>query len=66
MTLKEWRAIVVKAIDQAKRGDSKARQWLSDYLAGKPVQGVDLGNRPGEELLIRYVNDWRDTPTDSS
>jgi hypothetical protein len=33
----EWQAIVEKAVDQAKGGDARARQWLSDYLIGKPV-----------------------------
>ena len=52
MTLKEWRAIVLKAIGQAKRGDAKARQWLGDYLAGKPIQPVDVTSK-GE--VIRTV-----------
>lgn len=41
MTLKRWRAIILKAIEQAERGDAKARQWLSDYILGKPVQQID-------------------------
>jgi len=41
MTLKRWRAIILKAIEQAERGDAKARQWLSDYILGKPVQYID-------------------------
>lgn len=48
-SLKDWRAIIDKAIDQAKRGDSKARAWLSEYLAGKPIQGIDL-TTGGEQL----------------
>lgn len=50
MSLKEWRSIILKAIEQAKRGDAKARQWLSDYLAGKPSQGLDI-TTGGEKLI---------------
>jgi hypothetical protein len=31
-----WREIVETAVDQAVSGDAKAREWLSNYLAGKP------------------------------
>ena len=65
MSLKEWRTIILKAIDQAKRGDAKARQWLSDYLAGKPTQGVDV-TTGGDKLTIEYINDWRDNTPESS
>ena len=42
VTLKDWKAISKKATEQAKRGDRAARQWLSDYLLGKPQQYVDF------------------------
>lgn len=42
VTITEWREIIKKAVDQAKRGDPRARQWLSEYLVGKPIQGIDL------------------------
>lgn len=31
-----WREIVLKAVEDAKAGDPKARDWLASYLAGKP------------------------------
>jgi hypothetical protein len=31
-----WRAIVDRAVDNASQGDAKARQWISEYLIGKP------------------------------
>ena len=49
ITLTEWRDIVKKAIEDARRGDYKARQWLSDYLIGKPKQAVDI-TTGGEKL----------------
>ena len=36
----EWQAIVKKAVSQARKGDPKARAWLSDYLIGKATQYV--------------------------
>ncbi len=42
ITLADWKEIVEKAAAQAKRGDSRARQWLSDYLLGKPQQKIDV------------------------
>ena len=39
-TFDVWREITMKAVEQAKRGDARARQWLSDYLVGKPLPMV--------------------------
>jgi len=35
VTLEDWDAIAEKAIKQAKEGNWRARQWLSDYCMGK-------------------------------
>lgn len=55
MTLKRWRAIVLKAIEQAERGDAKARQWLSDYILGKPIQYIDQNTNQSGEVTIRII-----------
>ena len=39
-TFKDWEDIVKKAVSQAKRGDSVARKWLSDFLVGVPEQPI--------------------------
>ncbi len=31
-----WREIVGKAVEDAKAGDPKAREWLASYLMGRP------------------------------
>lgn len=31
-----WREIVERAIEDAKAGDAKARDWLASYLVGRP------------------------------
>ena len=33
-----WKDVVNKAIEDARKGDIKAREWLSSYLIGKPEQ----------------------------
>jgi hypothetical protein len=35
--MESWRAIIAKAVEQARDGDPKAREWLADYLLGKPA-----------------------------
>ena len=31
-----WREVVNKALEDAKKGDAKAREWLAAYVVGKP------------------------------
>ena len=38
----DWVAIIMKAVAQAKTGDYRARQWLSNYLIGTPIQRVQI------------------------
>jgi hypothetical protein len=43
--LAEWRAIVEKAVADAKAGNPKAREWLSKYLVGDdPLVLVELAD----------------------
>lgn len=67
MTLKDWREIVKKAIDQAKRGDSRARQWLSDYLAGKPIQPIEGDFDNVVRFIVEHEDDGLpDNPTETT
>jgi len=63
-TLKEWQAIVDRAIAQAKAGNPKARQWLSDYLLGKPAQELKIDAQT--DLMIRLAWDDDNSDADSS
>jgi len=47
----DWMAIILKAVDQAKRGDAVARKWLADYIAGEPEHSVNL------DAVIRWEDD---------
>jgi len=38
----DWLEIIIQAVEQAKEGDWRARQWLSNYLIGTPVRRVEI------------------------
>ena len=40
VTLTDWEHIIVRAVNDAIDGDSKARMWLADYLIGKPITRI--------------------------
>jgi hypothetical protein len=56
VTIKDWREIVDKAVMQAKKGDSKARQWLSDYILGPPVQKTQVSGPDDGPIPVAVVN----------
>lgn len=53
----EWLAIVETAIEQAKDGNARARQWLSDYLIGKPLLMRGTESEDEKTIVITMV-DW--------
>ena len=59
--LKDWRDIVQRAIADAKDGDAKAREWLSNYLLGKPSQELKVKG----ETDLRILLEWDDGNADS-
>ena len=57
-TFDVWREIVMKAVEQAKQGDARARQWLSDYLIGKPISMVMAVQEKQDTLItVKYMRD---------
>src|SRR5688500_7808981 len=42
VSVADWRAILRKAVDDAKAGDAVARTFLANYLVGKPAETVIL------------------------
>lgn len=52
VSVADWREIVDRAVLQAKKGDHRARQWLSDYIIGKPAQAVELSGKDGDSIRI--------------
>ena len=48
VSIQEWDAIVAKAMEQAKEGDYRAREWLSKYLL---PQRLDI-SQPAMDLAL--------------
>jgi hypothetical protein len=43
INLEDWRVIVARAVQDAKAGDAKAREWIARYVLGaEPMRLVDL------------------------
>ena len=61
VTLKDWAKIVDTAVARAKAGDSTARQWLSDYLMGKPVQRSEISGPEGGPIVVVNWDDGGNT-----
>jgi len=57
VTTEEWNKIIEVAIQFAKAGDARARQWISDYLMGKPIQRMEHTGEGGGEVVFRVVYD---------
>jgi len=53
----EWRKIIKKAVEQAKRGNHPARKFLADYLLGPPLQRHELSGPDGGPVVVT----WDDT-----
>jgi hypothetical protein len=56
LTADDWTAIVRKAIDDAKEGDAKAREWVARYALG--VQPMALTELAGHELAGIEPDDY--------
>ena len=57
LSQKAWEEIILKAIEQARRGDAKARQWLSEYVAGKPIQSINMEQDGTIRFVVEYNNE---------
>ena len=55
VTEQDWREIIQKAVVEAKRGDTSARTWLSNYYAGPPVQKLEHTGAEGGPVKIKVV-----------
>jgi len=54
---KEWKAICQRAVTEAKGGDYRARQWLSDYLLGKPIQELKVDTQTDLSIILTWDDD---------
>jgi len=61
----DWRQIIRKAKDQAKRGDTSARKFLADYIIGLPVQKVAGDKENPLKVIFEYaINELDADPHD--
>lgn len=60
VTMKDWNKIIEVAIQFAKAGDAKARQWISDYLMGKPMQRMEHTGAEGGAIIVTWDNNDTD------
>ena len=56
VTFKDWEEIISTAVKQAKRGDSMARKWLSDYLAPQS-QRHEVTGADGGPIIVNWDDD---------
>ena len=61
VSLKDWRVIIKKAVDQSKRGDTQARKFLADYLLGPPQQRLDVTSGGKPIVLVSWDDANNDT-----
>jgi hypothetical protein len=51
--LDRWRKIIERAIADAEQGDPKAREWISNYLMGRPTGDALERKAKAEDYLDR-------------
>lgn len=56
----DWDMITDTAISRAKAGDNQARQWLSDYLMGKPAQQLTVDVVSDLNIVLKWPEDADD------
>ena len=63
--LNALQGIVDKAIEQAKEGDSKAREWIADRVDGKAVQHLEANISTHEASLDELDREGEENPSAS-
>jgi hypothetical protein len=50
--LELWNKVCETAVAQAVAGDAKAREWLANYLIGRPIEAVAVEEPQGPRLTL--------------
>lgn len=53
VTLDDWRKICATAVSLAMAGDYRSREWIADYLIGKPPQILEIS--ASDATLLKQV-----------
>lgn len=54
-TKERWATVIEKAMEQAERGDGRAREWLGRHILGDPVQVHEYLMQKEEDIRIHVV-----------
>lgn len=66
VTADDWRKVVMTAVSLAMAGDFKAREWIGNYLIGKPPQILELKAVEAAQLAeVLKLMESRDIPASS-
>lgn len=60
VSLEDWKAVILKAVEMAKKGNKDARKFLAEYLMGAPQQYLDIS----QDLSIELT--WGDEEEDAN
>jgi phage terminase large subunit len=71
VTFEDWKRIILKAVNQATRGDTQARKWISDYVVGSPIDHKEYIDAevlsplnqfglPADAIAPSFINVYRD------
>jgi len=55
VSFEDWQEIILKAVQQAKRGDQAARTWLAGYLVGPHIQKFEHGGDDGKPIILKVI-----------
>jgi len=61
----DWRAIIGKAVADAKNGDATARRFIADYLIGTPKQSIEMTGKNDGAIRLKW-EDGTDIPAFAS
>jgi hypothetical protein len=51
----EWKIVCAVALSRAKAGDAKAREWLGNYIIGKPIEKHEVSGPDGGAIEVANV-----------
>lgn len=54
VSLDDWQNIIAKAVQQARKGDRAAREWLANYIMGKPADKVQISSDKFMKVVLKF------------
>jgi len=59
ISIEDLEKITRRAVEDAIKGDPRARDWVTKYTVGDRPPSADSGDGPVEQkITVEYVNDW--------